>query len=141
MPGDTKMKSIKIKLIKSTICTPDKHKVMVRALGLRTLNRTVTKPDTMFDFLKPHLKPVQAPHPPIGVAGLSKGSDTLKLAIRRSRACVNGRCRIRVVRSRALRGNGMSVQGGRHIGHCFSDFLTAGRARLRARGSRNPLSI
>ena len=41
---------------------------------------TVNKPDTMFDFLKPHLKPVQAPHPPIGVAGLSKGSDTLKLA-------------------------------------------------------------
>jgi len=41
---------------------------------------TVTKPDTMFDFLKPHLKPLQAPHPPIGVAGLSKGSDTLKLA-------------------------------------------------------------
>jgi len=41
---------------------------------------TVTKPDVMFDFLKPHLKPVQAPHPPIGVAGLSKGSDTLKLA-------------------------------------------------------------
>jgi alkanesulfonate monooxygenase SsuD/methylene tetrahydromethanopterin reductase-like flavin-dependent oxidoreductase (luciferase family) len=33
---------------------------------------TVTKPDTMFDFLKPHLKPLQAPHPPIGVAGLSK---------------------------------------------------------------------
>jgi alkanesulfonate monooxygenase SsuD/methylene tetrahydromethanopterin reductase-like flavin-dependent oxidoreductase (luciferase family) len=41
---------------------------------------TVTKPDTMFDFLKPHIKPLQAPHPPIGVAGLSKGSDTLKLA-------------------------------------------------------------
>jgi alkanesulfonate monooxygenase SsuD/methylene tetrahydromethanopterin reductase-like flavin-dependent oxidoreductase (luciferase family) len=41
---------------------------------------TVNKPDVMFDFLKPHLKPVQAPHPPIGVAGLSKGSDTLKLA-------------------------------------------------------------
>src|SRR5258707_1464199 len=32
------------------------------------------------DFLKPQLKPLQAPHPPIGVAGLSKGSDTLKLA-------------------------------------------------------------
>src|SRR5204863_426508 len=30
--------------------------------------------------LRPHLKPLQAPHPPIGVAGLSKGSDTLKLA-------------------------------------------------------------
>src|ERR1700753_3303503 len=41
---------------------------------------TVTKPDVMFDFLKPHLKPKQAPHPPIGAAGLSKGSDTLKLA-------------------------------------------------------------
>ena len=41
---------------------------------------TVNKPDVMFDFLKPHLKPKQAPHPPIGVAGLSKGSDTLKLA-------------------------------------------------------------
>ncbi len=40
----------------------------------------VTKPDTMFGFLKPHLKPLQAPHPPIGVAGLSKGSDTFKLA-------------------------------------------------------------
>jgi alkanesulfonate monooxygenase SsuD/methylene tetrahydromethanopterin reductase-like flavin-dependent oxidoreductase (luciferase family) len=41
---------------------------------------TVTKPEVMFDFLKPHLKPLQAPHPPIGVAGLSKNSDTLKLA-------------------------------------------------------------
>jgi alkanesulfonate monooxygenase SsuD/methylene tetrahydromethanopterin reductase-like flavin-dependent oxidoreductase (luciferase family) len=41
---------------------------------------SVTKPDTMFDFLKPHLKPLQAPHPPIGVAGLNKNSDTLKLA-------------------------------------------------------------
>jgi alkanesulfonate monooxygenase SsuD/methylene tetrahydromethanopterin reductase-like flavin-dependent oxidoreductase (luciferase family) len=41
---------------------------------------TVSKPDAMFGFLKPHLKPLQTPHPPIGVAGLSKGSDTLKLA-------------------------------------------------------------
>ena len=41
---------------------------------------TVSKPDVMFDFLKPHIKPVQAAHPPIAVAGLSKGSDTLKLA-------------------------------------------------------------
>ena len=41
---------------------------------------TVSKPDTMFDFLKPHSSRFQAPHPPIGVAGLSKGSDTLKLA-------------------------------------------------------------
>ena len=41
---------------------------------------TVRNPEEMFGFLKPHLKPKQAPHPPIGVAGLSKGSDTLKLA-------------------------------------------------------------
>ena len=40
----------------------------------------VTAPDTMFGFLKPHIRPLQTPHPPIGVAGLSKGSDTLKLA-------------------------------------------------------------
>ena len=38
--------TIKIKLVRSIICTPDKHKVMVRALGLRTLNRVVIKPDT-----------------------------------------------------------------------------------------------
>ncbi len=34
----------------------------------------------MFGFLKPHLKPLQKPHPPIGVAGLSRNSDTLKMA-------------------------------------------------------------
>ena len=33
---------------------------------------TVSKPDTMFGFLKPHIKPLQTPHPPIGVAGLSQ---------------------------------------------------------------------
>ncbi len=40
----------------------------------------VTKAPEMFGFLRPHLYPLQKPHPPIGVAGLSKGSDTLKLA-------------------------------------------------------------
>ena len=40
----------------------------------------VTKAPEMFGFLRPHLYPVQRPHPPIGVAGLSKNSDTLKLA-------------------------------------------------------------
>jgi alkanesulfonate monooxygenase SsuD/methylene tetrahydromethanopterin reductase-like flavin-dependent oxidoreductase (luciferase family) len=40
----------------------------------------VSNPETMFGFLKPHIKPLQKPHPPIGVAGLSKNSDTLKLA-------------------------------------------------------------
>lgn len=41
---------------------------------------TVNKPDTMFTTLKAHHTPFQKPHPPIGVAGLSPGSDTLKLA-------------------------------------------------------------
>ena len=41
---------------------------------------TVEKTGTMYDTLKPHIKPFQKPHPPIGVAGLSPGSDTPKLA-------------------------------------------------------------
>jgi alkanesulfonate monooxygenase SsuD/methylene tetrahydromethanopterin reductase-like flavin-dependent oxidoreductase (luciferase family) len=40
----------------------------------------VDKPAEMLGLLRPHLKPLQTPHPPIGVAGLSKNSDTLKLA-------------------------------------------------------------
>jgi alkanesulfonate monooxygenase SsuD/methylene tetrahydromethanopterin reductase-like flavin-dependent oxidoreductase (luciferase family) len=40
----------------------------------------VRKPRTAFDFLRVHLKPYQQPHPPIGIAGLSPGSETLKLA-------------------------------------------------------------
>src|SRR5206468_7395172 len=40
----------------------------------------VTKTGTMIDTLKPHIAPLQKPHPPIGVAGVSNGSDTLKLA-------------------------------------------------------------
>jgi large subunit ribosomal protein L30 len=39
-------KTIKIKLVKSPICTPEKHKVIVRSLGLKTMNRTVVRPDT-----------------------------------------------------------------------------------------------
>ena len=37
---------IKIKLVRSTICTPKKHKVIVKSLGLHTLNRIVERPDT-----------------------------------------------------------------------------------------------
>jgi large subunit ribosomal protein L30 len=37
---------IKIKLIGSPICTPEKHKVIVRALGLRKMNQVVERPDT-----------------------------------------------------------------------------------------------
>lgn len=40
----------------------------------------VNKTARMIDLLEPHIKPFQKPHPPIGVAGLSKNSDTLKLA-------------------------------------------------------------
>ena len=39
-------KMIKIKLVRSPICTPQKHKAIVRSLGLKTLNRTVTRPDS-----------------------------------------------------------------------------------------------
>ncbi len=37
---------IKIKLIRSPICTPQKHKEIVKALGLYTMNRVVERPDT-----------------------------------------------------------------------------------------------
>jgi large subunit ribosomal protein L30 len=37
---------IKIKLVRSPICTPEKHKVIVRSLGLRKLNDVVERPDT-----------------------------------------------------------------------------------------------
>jgi len=37
---------IKIKLVRSPICTPEKHKKIVRSLGLRKLNRVVERPDT-----------------------------------------------------------------------------------------------
>jgi large subunit ribosomal protein L30 len=37
---------IKIKLVKSVICTPEKHKVIVRSLGLKKINQIVERPDT-----------------------------------------------------------------------------------------------
>ncbi len=37
---------IKIKLVRSPICSPEKHKKIVRALGLRKLNQVVERPDT-----------------------------------------------------------------------------------------------
>jgi large subunit ribosomal protein L30 len=37
---------IKIKLIRSVICAPEKHKVIVRSLGLRKINQIVERPDT-----------------------------------------------------------------------------------------------
>ena len=50
---------IRIKLIGSPICTPEKQKVIVRALGLRKMNQVVERPDTpaFRGFVKkvPHL--------------------------------------------------------------------------------------
>ncbi len=40
------MDMIKIKLVRSPICAPEKHKVVVRGLGLRKLNQVVQRPDT-----------------------------------------------------------------------------------------------
>jgi large subunit ribosomal protein L30 len=37
--------TIKIKLIGSPICCPEKHKAIVRSLGLKTMNRIVVRPD------------------------------------------------------------------------------------------------
>jgi large subunit ribosomal protein L30 len=51
--------TIRIKLIRSPICTPEKHKVMVRSLGLKKMNQVVVRPDTpsFRGFVKkiPHL--------------------------------------------------------------------------------------
>ena len=38
--------TIKIKLVRSPICTPEKHKVIVRSLGLRKINQVVVRPNT-----------------------------------------------------------------------------------------------
>jgi len=37
---------IKIKLVRSPICAPEKHKKVVRGLGLRKVNQVVERPDT-----------------------------------------------------------------------------------------------
>ena len=37
--------TIKIKLVRSPICTPEKHKVVVRGLGLRKINQVVERQD------------------------------------------------------------------------------------------------
>jgi alkanesulfonate monooxygenase SsuD/methylene tetrahydromethanopterin reductase-like flavin-dependent oxidoreductase (luciferase family) len=41
---------------------------------------TLNPPGDDLPFLKNHLRPFQRPHPPIGIAGLSPRSETLKLA-------------------------------------------------------------
>ncbi|MDQ1471775.1 MAG: large subunit ribosomal protein [Bryobacterales bacterium] len=57
--SETNEATIKIKLIRSVICTPEKHKIMIRSLGLRKINQVVVRPDTASfrGFVKkvPHL--------------------------------------------------------------------------------------
>jgi large subunit ribosomal protein L30 len=36
---------VKLKLVRSTICAPQKLKIVVRGLGLRKLNQVVERPD------------------------------------------------------------------------------------------------
>lgn len=38
--------TIKIKLVRSPISTPEKHKVIVRSLGLKKINQVVERPDS-----------------------------------------------------------------------------------------------
>jgi len=38
--------TIRIKLVRSPICTPEKHKRIVKGLGLRKLNQIVVRPDS-----------------------------------------------------------------------------------------------
>jgi len=37
---------IRIKLVRSIICAPEKHKKIVRSLGLRKMNQVVERPDS-----------------------------------------------------------------------------------------------
>jgi large subunit ribosomal protein L30 len=57
--SETNQGTIRIKLVRSPICTPEKHKAIVRSLGLRKLNQVVERPDTpsFRGFVKkvPHL--------------------------------------------------------------------------------------
>ena len=46
MPETVQPSFIHIQLFRSPICTPEKHKLIVRSLGLRKLNQIVQKPDT-----------------------------------------------------------------------------------------------
>jgi large subunit ribosomal protein L30 len=38
--------TIRIKLVRSPICAPEKHKRVVKGLGLRKLNQVVERPDS-----------------------------------------------------------------------------------------------
>ena len=46
MEDAVKANTIKIKLVRSPICTPEHHKRVVKGLGLRKINQIVVRPDT-----------------------------------------------------------------------------------------------
>jgi large subunit ribosomal protein L30 len=46
MEDAQKANTIKIKLVRSPICTPEHHKRVVKGLGLRKINQIVERPDT-----------------------------------------------------------------------------------------------
>ena len=65
--------TIRIKLVRSPICTPEKHKAIVRALGLKKINQVVERPDSpgFRGMVKkvPHLLESTIPHQVLGRFG------------------------------------------------------------------------
>lgn len=44
--ADPAGKTVRVEWYRSAICTPEKHKTIVRSLGLTKLNQIVERPDT-----------------------------------------------------------------------------------------------
>src|SRR6266481_3088885 len=83
----------------------------------------VTKTGTMIGTLKPHIVPFQKPHPPIGVAGVSKGSDTLKLAGERGFWPMSLNLNPAYVGSHGDRAAPRDLRGGRRLRHAAAVLL------------------
>ena len=70
--------TIRIKLVRSPICAPQKHKDIVKSLGLKKLNRVVVRPDTpgfrgmvkkiphLLEIVADEASPSQAPRAQVG---------------------------------------------------------------------------
>jgi large subunit ribosomal protein L30 len=71
--------TIKIQLIGSPICCPEKHKVIVRSLGLKKMNRIVVRPDNAAFrgmVLKiPHLLAIVVEPKPAGLSAAKPGAS------------------------------------------------------------------
>ena len=44
--SETGKKTVRLKWVKSAICTPVKHKAVIKGLGFTRLNQIITRPDT-----------------------------------------------------------------------------------------------